>query len=536
MLAFDVVIVGAGFSGCYALYKLRQLGYSAKILEAGSDFGGVWHYSRYPGARVDSDTPSYQFSLPKVWETFNFKERFPGHEEIRQYFSHVAATLGLRVDAIFDARVDNAKYDASSARWNFHTERGLRISSRFAIFACGSFSKPYLPPLPNLETFRGDIIHPSAWPERLQLKGKNIGIIGQGASGLQLVQELAKEDCQLTVFVRNPCLTIPMRQRSLPYRESEELKNYYDGIFYKAKFGSSSAIAYNQNTDYFHGTSDEDSVALFERLWNREGFGLTLSNYRDIMFDKAANSSIYDFWAQKTRARMTDPEKRDIVAPLEQFQWFGAKRVNLEMDYYEMLDRPNVKIVDLKKTPITSCFDQGIVTEGRESLQHHQLDVIIAATGYDSVTGGLFEMNIHDKDGVKLQKTWEAGIDTYLGMLVPGMPNAFLLYGPQAPTTHTNAPSFIELQVDWIASLLGKMRKDDVRSVEPAKASCRSWKEKVANAFNAGLFRESTAWWTGANIAGKRVEPLVFFGGVQVWRQECQRALDDWSSFRVSKA
>ncbi|EXF77927.1 cyclopentanone 1,2-monooxygenase [Colletotrichum fioriniae PJ7] len=376
--------------------------------------------------------------------------RFPGHEEIRRYFSHVDATVGLRVYTIFDARVDNVKYDASSARWNFHTERGLLISSTFAIFACGSFSKPHSPALPNLETFRGDIIHPSAWPERLQLKGLPV-------------------DCLRT----EPLTQGSMRQRSLPYRESKELKNYYDGMFHKAKLGSSSAIAYNQNTDYFHSASDKYRVALFERLWNRGDIGLTLSNYRDVMFNKAAHSSVYDFWAQKTRARMTDPEKRDIVAPLEQFQWFGAKRVNLEMDYYDMLDRSNVKIIELKKTLIASCYDQGFVTEGRKRRQR-----------------------------------------------IPS----------------TNAPSFIELQVDWIASLLGKLRKDDVCPVEPAEKSCRSWEEKVANAFKAGLFRESTARWTGANIAGKRVEPHVLFGGVQVWRQECQRALDDWSSFRVSKA
>ncbi|KAL0929412.1 cyclopentanone monooxygenase [Colletotrichum truncatum] len=428
-LISDFVIVGTGFSGCYALHKIRELGYSAKILEAGSDFGGVWH-----------------FSLPKVWETFNFEERYPGHEEIRRYFAHVDITLGLRKDTIFNSRVDEVKYDSKSKRWLFRTEKGRRIESRFAIFACGSFNKPYIPAFPNLNAFRGLLIHPSAWPEGVKLDGKKIGIIGQGASGLQLVQELAKQDILLTVFIREPCHTLPMQQRRLSYRESEELKNYYDGIFSKAKFGSSSAIGYNQNSDFYHQASGSDRVTLYQRLWDRGGFGLTLSNYRDIMYDKTANSSLYEFWMRKTRARMSNPEKMDIVAPLKQSQWFGAKRVNLEMDYYEMLDRPNVKLVDLKKTPLKSFSRNGVVTEGHDStLDHHELDVMILATGYDSVTGSLLGMNIHDRHGLRLEEKWKDGISTDLGMLVPEMPNAFLLYGPQGPITQTNAPSFIEL-------------------------------------------------------------------------------------------
>nr|XP_036584414.1 cyclopentanone monooxygenase [Colletotrichum truncatum]KAF6793932.1 cyclopentanone monooxygenase [Colletotrichum truncatum] len=419
-LISDFVIVGTGFSGCYALHKIRELGYSAKILEAGSDFGGVWHVNKYPGAALRH----ISLACPKSGKRSTSRRD----------------TLGMKRFG------DEVKYDSKSKRWLFRTEKGRRIESRFAIFACGSFNKPYIPAFPNLNAFRGLLIHPSAWPEGVKLDGKKIGIIGQGASGLQLVQELAKQDILLTVFIREPCHTLPMQQRRLSYRESEELKNYYDGIFSKAKFGSSSAIGYNQNSDFYHQASGSDRVTLYQRLWDRGGFGLTLSNYRDIMYDKTANSSLYEFWMRKTRARMSNPEKMDIVAPLKQSQWFGAKRVNLEMDYYEMLDRPNVKLVDLKKTPLKSFSRNGVVTEGHDStLDHHELDVMILATGYDSVTGSLLGMNIHDRHGLRLEEKWKDGISTDLGMLVPEMPNAFLLYGPQGPITQTNAPSFIEL-------------------------------------------------------------------------------------------
>ncbi|KAL4403224.1 cyclopentanone 1,2-monooxygenase [Colletotrichum abscissum] len=490
-LEADVIIVGAGFSGCYALFKVQEAGFSTKILERGDDFGGVWHFNRYPGARVDSDTPAYQFSLPRVWADFHFTERFPGCEEIRRYFRHVDATLGLRQDTIFDAQVDEAKYDTEAGRWQFRTTKGLRATSKYAIFACGSMNKPYTPLFPNQDLFDGLIIHPSAWPDNLSLTGKKIGIVGQGASGLQIVQELAPLDCELTVFVRNPCIAVPMHQRQLSYRESEEMKHYYDAIFAKAKFGSSSALPYNQNSGSLLRATETERNDLFERLWNRGGLGLTQSNYRDIVLDEKANACLYDFWVRKTRSRMTDPDKMDIVAPLQQFE----------------------------------CSD--VAT-------HHDLDVVIMATGYDGVTGSLLDMNIHGKNGVRLKDAWRSGISTYLGMMIPNMPNAFVLYGPQGPTTQTNAPPFIELQVDWVMRLLERMRRDKLHSIEPAEESCRSWKRLVTNAFESTLFRDSTAWWTGANVPHKRVEPLVYLGGVQAWRQSCDRSLHDWGNFIVS--
>ncbi|KAI8221303.1 Baeyer-Villiger monooxygenase [Colletotrichum sp. SAR 10_96] len=535
-LETDVIIVGAGFSGCYSLFKIREAGFSAKILERGDDFGGVWHFNRYPGARVDSDTPAYQFSLSKVWADFHFIERFPGHEEIRKYFHHVDATLGLRQDTIFDARVNEVKYDAAKKRWHFQTTKGLCAISKYAIFACGSVNKPYMPPFPNQDTFHGRIVHPSKWPSDLQLEGKKIGIVGQGASGLQIVQELARLDCKLTVFVRNPCIAVPMHQRQLSYRESEELKHYYDAIFAQAKFSSSSALPYNQNSGLMLCMTEAERDDLFERLWTRGGLGLTQSNYRDISSDKTANAYLYNFWVHKTRSRMTDTKKMDIVAPVKQFEWFGSTRVNLEMNYYETLDRADVELVDLKETPIQAFDREGILTGSPDAATHHDLDIVIMATGYDCVTGSLLDMNIHDKNGVRLRDVWQSGISTYLGMMIPNMPNAFMLYGPQGPTTQTNAPPFIELQVDWVVSLLERMREDSLHSIEPSEEACQLWKGLVTEAFESTLFRNSTAWWTGANIPDKTIEPLIFLGGVQQWRELCSRSLEDWTDFVVSKA
>ncbi|OHW97535.1 cyclopentanone -monooxygenase [Colletotrichum incanum] len=418
-LVADVGIIGAGFSGCSALHKLRLLGFTAKILEAGSDFGGVWHFNRYPGARVDSDTPSYQLNIAKVWESFNFTERYPSHKELKKYFAHVDDTLDLRKDTVFNARVKEVRYDVRARTWSLSTTNGLRLTCRFVVFGTGSLTKPYVPAFPKMDEFAGQVIHPRHWPDGLDVRDKRIGIIGQGATGLQIVQELAKQDCELSVFVRNPCIAVPIRQRSLSFEETEQMKNLYEGIFFKAKYGSASALPYNQSCGKFEEATELEQQARYERLWARGGLALTWSNYVDIMKDEAANSSLYNFWVQKVRSRMSNREKMDIVAPLRQSEHFRCRRVNLEEDYY---------------------------------------------------------MNIYDKHG---------------------------------------------LQVDWIAAVLRKLRAEGLKSFE------------VSSEFEKSLMKESRAWWTGANIPGKTQEPMIYFGGVKQWTQECRQALTDWSRFSV---
>lgn len=525
----DVIIIGAGFGGCYALHEIRRQGYTAKLLDAGSDFGGVWHFNRYPGARVDSETPLYQLNLPKVWNSYNFTQRYPGHRELRDYFSHVAETLDLRKDTIFNTKVTEAKYDSASNSWSFRTEAGLNATSRYAIFAAGSTNKAHIPDFPGIEKFKGSVIHPSAWPEDLDFKGKKIGIIGQGASGLQILQELAREDCHLTVFVRNPCTAIPMRQRSISRQESEALKNNYDAFFDKAKYNCHTGFAHNSCDASFYDESESERQQRYERLWARGGYAFFAGCYGEFSYDKTANAELYQFWAGKARSRISDPIKRDIVAPLEQFQWIGTKRPSLEVDYYEMIDRPNVSLVDLKKTSITGFVDNGVTT----SNEVHDLDIVIAATGYDSGTGSIYDMNISGNDGIRLQERWKDGIVTYVGMMVPDLPNAFFLYGPQAPTALANAPPFIELQVEWITKLLKRAKEDKIETLNVSKEASAAWGQASTAIFERLLHRETPSWWNGANIPGKRREPLIWHGGITTWWQECSEALKDWSKFSV---
>lgn len=533
----DAIIVGGGFSGCLALHHLRQRGLSAKIIEAGSDFGGVWHFNKYPGVRVDTQTPLYQLDMPQSWEGFRFKEKFPGGAEIRDYFAHMDEKLGLRNDTLFHQRVVEAKYDAATQKWLIKTDKGLVAKSRFAIFATGATLKAYIPEYANLDNFAGTTIQPSAWPDNLDVKGKRVGIIGLGATGVQIVQELAKEDCELTVFVRTPHNILPMRQNPVPEEEHEAAKGMYAQIFNMAKYGTSfdfpSAAA---DAVSFYGKSPAEREAHLEALWETGSLGFINHNFTEVSFDREVNAYVYDFWAKKVRARMQDPVKRDIVAPLKQGTWFAGKRTPLEQDYFEMIDRPNVTVVDVKATPIKEFTTNGVVvaettTGNDDESKLHELDVVVFATGYDSVTGSLYDMNIRDKHGRLLQEKWEDRIRTYLGLMVPDMPNAFFMYGPQAPTSYTFAPPFLQLEVDWILRVLDKMDEDGVRSVDVSDDEAEAWAQKNWDFYNAtALLKETDSWWVGTNIPGKKREPLLWTAGMSTWWTACAKSLEDWPS------
>lgn len=526
-ISADVIVVGGGFGGCYALHELRKAGYNVKLIEAGSDFGGVWHFNKYPGARVDSELPLYQLSLPEAWRSFNFTERFPGHVELRQYFANLAETLDLRKDAIFNSRVIGAQWNSDSSTWTFQTENGLTATARYAIFATGTTNKPFIPNFPGLENFSGTVLHPCRWPDSLDLKGKKIGIVGQGASGLQILQELAKEEAGVTVFIRNPPTALPMEQRTLSREDSEQQKCSYIPLFDHAKYRDDSAYAYNACPHSFSQSTPEERQRYYEELWARGSYSILTSNYPEHNYDKDANAELYQFWAKSVRARITDPTKRDIMAPLQQFQWIGTKRPNLEMDYYEKIDQPNVKLVDLKKQAIKCFTETGIVTTGEHSEVTHDLDIVVMATGYDSVTGSLYEMNILDKNSITLQQKWKASIQTYLGMLAPGLPNMIMLYGPQAPSGLANGPPFLELQVDWLVKFLKKLQAQSFTTFEVKLEAARAYVQRNLDGYDQSLMKETSSWWNGSNVPGKTKEPLFWVLGLQEWRKETETCLEN---------
>ncbi|KAJ5123740.1 hypothetical protein N7448_009837 [Penicillium atrosanguineum] len=528
----DAVVIGGGFGGCNSLYRLRNLGLSVKLIEAGGAFGGVWYWNRYPGARVDTEMPSYQFNIPAVYKGWNWSERFPGDEELRRYFKHVDNVLGLSEDTFFKTIVTRVQWDNTSRRWIVHTDTGLIASCKYLVAATGSSYKKHYPQFNGFEKYSGQLVHSADYPESLDVQGKRVGVIGNGASGLQIVQNLAKENCELKVFIRTPCFAIPMKQRIIPPEESEMMKGYYDGIFDRC-YKSTAGFPHNTILQSALQASPKERKELFDELWARGGYSFLVSNYYDFLLNEEANAIFYDYWAQQVRARMTDETKMDIVAPLKQHMLVGTKRPSLEQDYYDMVDRPNVTVHNLKKSPIIEFDSTGILTGNNETTEHHDLDIVIFATGYDAVTGSILDLGISDKNQVPLAEKWKEGTLTYLGIMVPDAPNLFMVYGPQAPTSLANGPPFIEMEVDWICKAIQKMQEEGLESVEATTKAAQEWKDHVYAVSQYTLYPKTDSWYMGSNIPGKRREPLIYLGGMQNWWQKCTSALEGWEGFQT---
>lgn len=377
----DVLVVGAGLSGISTLYKLRKQGLAAKIFEAGNDFGGTWYWNQYPGARVDSEFPFYQLNIPEVWKTWRFTQRFPHQHELRDYFQHVDKVCQLRKDTYFNTRVVVATWDEETGRWTVHTDSGRVARPKYLVVASGSLDKPYIPDFPGLADFKGEIYHSRSWPKDVNLKGKRVAVVGAGATGIQVVQETAKQASELVVFIRRPSTCLPMGQRDITEAEGTAQVAKYPDLFRDCRL-SWSGFPFKSGPEAVEATPEERE-AVFNETWNRGGFAF-LTAYSDPRTDPVANRMVYDFWAKKVRGRISDHVKREILAPEIPLYYFGTKRSPLEQDYYEMLDQDHVKVVSLRSNPFQKFCASGAVMEDRSS---HNFDVLILSTGFESFTG-----------------------------------------------------------------------------------------------------------------------------------------------------
>ena len=529
-LNIDLLIVGGGMSGMYAMWKFRQLGLNVKLFEAGSYFGGAWHWNRYPGARVDSESPYYGLSIPDVYRTWSYTERFPDHHELRKYFAHVDATLDLTKDASFNIRVTGARFNEEEAKWTVQTNIGSVTTCKYLILAVGSTSKIHIPDFKNITTYRGEIFHSARYPTYLDVRGKKVACIGSGATGVQVVQALAREDCQLHAYIRTPNIALPMRQRQMSKDEQDQGRCFYDSWFRAAK-QSPFGFPYNLASGCIWDVSPDVRDSFWKHLWNLGGIPFLASNYPDHRIDKSANKLYYDFWCQQTRKRIRDPVKRDIIAPLRQQHWFGTKRPSLEHDYYERIDQDNVTLIDLKTTQIEEFTEKGIQLSDR----HENYDIVILATGYDSVTGSLTDMGLVNIEGKPLMEEWANGTETYLGLSISGFPNMFMIHGPQSPISFANAPAVIETQVDWVAAVITKMHEEGIIYLDAERQAAVGWKQEIQNMSNMTLFPETQSWYMGDNVPGKPREQYTYLGGLVSYAAKIKDALEGWEGFHLVK-
>jgi len=518
----DVIVVGAGFAGLYLLDRLRRLGMTVRVFEAGGGLGGVWYWNCYPGARVDSPGPIYQYSRGDVWRKWQFSELYPSWQELRQYFRYVDEKLGLSRDIRFNRRVNEAQFDPTHNHWIVRSSDGSVASARYLVLCTGVSTKPYIPDLPGLNDFGGERHHTALWPQQgLDMHGKRVGVIGTGASGVQVAQEAAGTAAHLTVFQRTPNMALPMRQQKLDDNTVRRMKEKYPEMFDR-RAKTFAGFDYDVLAKSALEVSDDERQATFERLWEIGGFAPWIGSFNDILLNEEANHAAYKFWRDKTRPRINDPAVAEILAPTEPIHPFGVKRPSLEQNFYEIFNQPNMKLVDLRSTPIERVTRSGIKTAAGE----YELDILVLATGFDAVTGGLTSIDIRGTQGETLKEKWAKGVRAHLGMAVAGFPNLLFVYGPQSPNAFCNGPTCAELQGDWIARLLDHLRQRNYTRVEATVSAEEAWRAQVLAVADTTLFPRADSWYFGANIPGKLREMLAFAGGLPAYMAKCRESAE----------
>jgi cyclohexanone monooxygenase len=518
----DVIVVGAGFAGLYLLDRLRSMGMEVQVFEAGGGLGGVWYWNCYPGARVDSPGPIYQYSRDDVWRKWQFSELYPSWQELREYFRYVDEKLGLSRDIRFNRRVNQAQFDPAHNRWIVRSSDGSVASARYLVLCTGLSAKPYIPDLPGLSDFAGERHHTALWPQQgLDMAGKRVGVIGTGASGVQVAQEAAGVAAHLTVFQRTPNLALPMRQKKLDEDAIRRMKEKYPEMFDR-RAKTFAGFDYDVLAKSALEVSDDERQATFERLWEIGGFAPWIGSFNDILLNEEANRAAYKFWRDKTLMRINDPAVAEILAPTEPIHPFGVKRPSLEQHFYEIFNQPNVSLVDLRTNPIERVTRSGIRTAAGE----HELDILVLATGFDAVTGGLTSIDIRGTEGETLKEKWANGVRAQLGMAAAGFPNLLFVYGPQSPNGFCNGPTCAELQGDWIVRLLDHLRQGNYTRVEATVPAEEAWRAQVLALADATLFPRADSWYLGANIPGKPREMLSFTGGLPAYLAKCRESAE----------
>ena len=516
---YDAIVVGAGFSGLYQLHLLRdRLGLSVRVLEAAGGIGGTWYWNRYPGARCDSESYYYSYSFSRELEDeWDWTERYPDHGEIRRYLDHVADRFDLRRDIQLGTRVAGAAYDEAANRWTVTTESGECFEAQFLITAVGCLSSTNVPEIPGLARFSGAQYHTGRWPhDGVDFSGKRVGLIGTGSTGIQATPVIAAEAAYLTVFQRTANYCVPARNGPMDDAFRTWVRENSSELRAKARaapnghpfdFSDRSALA----------VSPQERQAIYEAAWERGGLRFRAA-FRDIMLDPDANETASAFIRDKIRGLVHDPVVAEILTPRDHL--FGTKRPPIDTHYFETFNRSNVKLVDLKATPIAAIVPEGV----RTSDAIYPLDVIVFATGFDALTGPLLALDIRGRDGVALKDVWAAGPRSYLGLQVPGFPNLFTMTGPGSPSVLTNMPVAIEQHAEWITDCIGHLRERGLDRIEATPDAAESWGTEVNRAASATLLPlASSSWYLGANVPGKPRVFMPYAGGMAHYRGICER-------------
>jgi cyclohexanone monooxygenase len=529
----DVVVVGAGFAGLYALHRLRGAGLRVRVLERLDGIGGTWYANRYPGARCDVDSLEYSFTFsPELDQEWDWSERFASQAEILAYLEHVADRFDLRRDIDLETTVTAASWDAAGQRWLVETDDGRRLRAQFCLLATGVLSRPLDPPFPGLERFGGEWYRTGAFPpEGVSFRDKRVAVVGTGSSAVQAVPEIAAEAAALTVFQRTATFAIPGRNRPLEAAELAAKRAVYPRHREEQRhsvFGFSSEMTPSQTAAL--SLPREQARAELQRRWELGGAAPIMQAFSDVMVVPEANEIVADFVRDKIREIVDDPEVAELLCPTG--YPIAAKRLCVENGYYEAFNRETVCLLDVSSAPIEEITAAGIRQGGVE----HEFDAIVFALGFDAVTGALLDIDVRGRDGASLADAWDGGPRTYLGLTVAGFPNLFTVNGPGSPSVLAIVPIAAEQHVDWVAECIERMRAAGQVEIEASDEAQREWTAHVAEVAEMTLFPRADSYYLGANVPGKPRVMLPYLGGFSVYRDRCdQVAANEYEGFELRR-
>ena len=528
----DVIVVGAGFAGVYAVYKFRRMGFSVRAFEAGDDVGGTWFWNRYPGCRCDIESIhySYQFDddLQQEWD---WTERYASQPEILSYIRHVADRFDLRRDIRFNTRVTAAGFQAAAggtpSHWTVATDDGQTHTARFCVMASGCLSSPNFPDIAGRDRFSGELYHTGQWPPQgVDFTGLKVGVIGTGSSGIQCIPLIAEQAARLTVFQRTPNYAIPASNRPLEPGELQDVKSRYTELRAEAKKGIP-ALPVKPAGPSALAVSNEERDEIYEYSWQNNGLTFQ-ATFADVLYDEDANRTAADFVRRKIHDIVKDQEVADLLTPKNPL---GCKRLCVDTHYYRTYNRSNVTLVDVAGEPIHGIEPEGI----RVGRVLHALDAIVFATGYDAITGALLDMDLRGRGGLSLRDKWAEGPRVYLGLATHGFPNLFLVNGPGSPSVLVNMVTGLEQHVDWIADCLVHMRDHGLDAIEAEPQHQEAWVAHNNEVAGRSMRSSCASWYTGANIPGKPSVFMPYVGGFPAYVEKCEQVVQaGYAGFTLS--
>jgi cyclohexanone monooxygenase len=530
-IQLDVAVVGAGLGGLYAIHRMRGLGFKTRAFEAGSGVGGTWFWNKYPGARCDIESLEYSYSFDDdLQQEWSWPERYATQPQILSYIQHVAERFDLMRDVQLNTRITEATFNGDLNRWILKASNGQTISARFCIMATGNLSTPRVPDFKGIDTFEGKWYHSGMWPaEGVDFTGKRVGVIGTGSSGIQMIPLIAQQAKHLYVFQRTANYSLPAQNGPMDRDLESAFKANYRKSREEARQTGFGVSGYPVPTQSALTVSDEERRKKYEMLWERGGSIGFLSCYTDFLVSEEANETAAEFVREKIRSVVKDPKVAALLTPTD--HPIGTKRLCLDTGYYETYNRPNVSLVDVRSAPIQEITSKGV----RTADQEFKLDAIAFATGFDAMTGALREIDIRGIDGTRLADKWIGGPMTYLGLMVAGFPNMFIVTGPGSPGVKSQMIHSIEQHVDWVSDLLKTAAERQVRRIEADPDAETNWVSHVNEVADATLYPRANSWYVGANIPGKPRVFMPYVAGVGVYRKLCDEiAADDYRGLKLS--